>query len=253
MHLVVAWHNRRQRDSFLSEWQLSGDEPWLVLQEDKRREGCARTKNAAIDAARQNGADTVVVLDDDCFPSETCPSVTELLAGHQEALKPQAVPMFLSVANPPSRGTPFHSNSIEMPVAASMGFWQGVGDYDAPSQLVYGPKHPMSFKRQTVYGRYFPLSGMNLAFRLSWLPWCRFIDVPRFDDIWMGWLFQKEAYRQGYCFNLSGPMVRHSRQSNVWSNLRDETRYLEKSETLWREIALSGETEYDALRKLLPV
>jgi hypothetical protein len=94
---------------------------------------------------------------------------------------------------------------------------------------------------------------MNLAFRpKEWAPWCSFINVPRFDDIWMGWLWQKEAYRRMACFNLNGPFVKHSRQSNVWQNLRDETKYLEASETLWRSIALCRSDSYDDLVKLLP-
>jgi hypothetical protein len=95
---------------------------------------------------------------------------------------------------------------------------------------------------------------MNLAFRpKDWLPWCRFIDVARFDDIWMGWLWQREAYRRGYCFNLASPFVRHARQSNVWRNLVQEAVYLEQSETLWRNIALHQVGDYQSLRALLPV
>jgi hypothetical protein len=94
---------------------------------------------------------------------------------------------------------------------------------------------------------------MNIAFKpLDWLPWCRFIDVPRFDDIWMGWLWQKEAYRRGFCFRLDGPMVHHSRQSNVFANLKVEAKHLERNETLWHDIATSPHTEYDDLCKLLP-
>jgi hypothetical protein len=94
---------------------------------------------------------------------------------------------------------------------------------------------------------------MNVAFRpADWQPWCRFIDVARFDDIWMGWLWQREAYRRGCCFNLAGPVIRHSRQSNVWRNLRAEARYLEETETLWREIATHPSDDYDVLHDLLP-
>jgi hypothetical protein len=46
--------------------------------------------------------------------------------------------------------------------------------------------------------------------------------------------------------------VRHSRQSNVWKNLRDEAVHLEANETLWREIARSRAEDYATLRKLLP-
>jgi hypothetical protein len=141
-----------------------------------------------------------------------------------------------------------------MPVAASMGFWSHIGDYDAVSQLALGAKTPMKFNYQTVFARYFPLCGMSLAFKpKDWLPWCKFIEVPRFDDIWMGWLWQKKAYNLGYCFNLEGPTVHHSRQSNVWANLRDEAKYLEENETLWLRIEQCPSCDYDTLRKLLPV
>lgn len=144
---------------------------------------------------------------------------------------------------------------MEMPVAASMGFWTEIGDYCAPRQLTFGATHPMEFRQTTVFARYFPLCGMNFAFRpAGWDPWYYHVEnVGRFDDIWMGWLWQHEAYRRGYCFNLNGPLVRHSRQSNVWKNLRDETLHLEESETLWKQIAVSRADSYEKLSSLLPL
>ena len=171
------------------------------------------------------------------------------------ALEPQPVALFETVTDPASRGTPYAPANLTatLPVAASMGFWTRVGDHCAVRQLAHGPI-PMTFAPRAVYGRWFPLCGMNLAFRPAlWDPWCRFVEVARFDDIWMGWLWQKEAYRRGYCFNLGGPLVQHSRQSNVWVNLRQEVDHLEASETLWRSIALHPSSDYRELRALLPV
>jgi hypothetical protein len=68
----------------------------------------------------------------------------------------------------------------------------------------------------------------------------------------MGWLWQYEAYRRGYCFNLAGPLITHVRQSNVWRNLIDEARYLQQSETLWRDIAFTRDGRYASMLKLLP-
>ena len=260
--IVVAWHNQEQISRFLNEWgvPLTGGLPdWLVLQQDTHREGCAVTKNKGVAKAMERGAEIVVVLDDDCFPDLNQPAVCartlpQLAEEHEEALQPQPFDMVLPVTSPPSRGTPYHERTVKLSVAASMGFWTGVGDYDAPGQLVHGAEHPMDFHRRTIAFRYFSLCGMNLAFRpADWLPWCSFIDVPRFDDIWMGWLWMREAYRRGYCFNLAGPLVRHSRQSNVWRNLVDEAKHLERNETLWRDIATHPAADYASLRKLLPV
>jgi len=163
------------------------------------------------------------------------------------------VTLFEVVTDPPSRGTPYSELTVNLPVAASMGFWTEIGDYCAVRQLAFDGA-PMTFKREPIFWRYFPLCGMNLAFRpADWMPWCRFIDVPRYDDIWMGWLWQRKAYESGYCFNLNGPLVHHSRKSNVWSNLEHEALYLKENETLWREIHEHESSDYDMLRSLLPI
>jgi hypothetical protein len=250
---VVAWHNSEQVDKFCEEWKIKYDCADVVFQHDVNKEGCAVTKNKGVEEAMRRGADVVVVLDDDCFPFGES-DLRGVLRRHCIMLAPARVERFRAVTEPISRGTPYKSRELRMPVAASMGFWVGVGDYDAPAQLVRGAETPMDFKVAAIFGDYFPLCGMNLAFRpREWLPWCKFIDVPRFDDIWMGWLWQREAYRRGYCFSLTGPIVRHSRQSNVWQNLRDEAKHLERNETLWADIATHPSDEYASLRKLLPV
>ncbi len=256
--VVVPWHNPEQLARFLEAWAIDADDPLLLLQQDKSKEGCAKTKNAGIANAIDKGAETVIILDDDCLPEtsgdDPIVDLWSFSEVHAAALESQQVRMFEPVTLPASRGTPYFNRSISMPVAASMSFWTGVGDYDAPGQLIHGAQNPMQFRREAMFGRYFPLCGMALAFNpRKWLPWCQFIDVPRFDDIWQGFLWQKEAYRRGYCFNLAGPLVRHSRQSNVWANLRDEAVHLERNETLWSDIANSLEIEYDKLRALLPV
>jgi hypothetical protein len=252
--VVVPWVAEAQVRSFLAAWNVDDDAvpDYLVLQHDAHRAGCAVTKNRGIAAARERGADVVVVLDDDCYPDGDVCTLRDLISGHEAALAPQRVRMFEVVTDPPSRGTPYGDLTVEMPVAASMGFWTGVGDYCAVRQLATGAP-PMRHRRDPVHGRYFPLCGMNLAFRpADWAPWCTFVDVPRFDDIWMGWLWQREAYRRGHCFNLGGPTVRHARQSNPWRNLVVEARHLEANEALWAAIATSPASDYESLAALLP-
>lgn len=249
--IVVPWHNQNQLACFTDAWGVSTSDPRFVFQQDAEKLGCAVTKNRGINHASKT-AQWVIVLDDDCYPDGDM-TVRNLINGHLESLQPKRMQMYWQVTDPPSRGTPFSERDIEFPVAASMGFWSHVGDYDAPSQLVHGATKEMEFYQEPIFGRHFSLCGMNLAFDPHlWWPWWQFIDVPRFDDIWSGLLLQKEAYRRGYCFSLSGPTVRHSRQSNVWKNLRDEAKYLEANETLWRDIFLSKETSYEELIKLLP-
>jgi hypothetical protein len=249
--VVVPWYRKEQVEEFSAAW---GDCEHVLFVNDVDKAGCGATKNKGVAMASQAGASAVVVLDDDCGPSDEVGTICELIEKHAIALRDQRVQMFMPVTFPRSRGTPYRNTHLTMPVACSMGYWDQVGDYDAPGQLVYGDGHPMTFERVAVHGRYFPLSGMNIAFRPGdWLPWCQFIEVKRFDDIWMGWLWQKKAYLRGHCFNLNGPKVRHRRQSNVWQNLREESQHLEANETIWSRIAQSQFLDYDSLRAILPV
>lgn len=250
--VVVPWHNRNQLDSFLTAWGIESTDDRVRLQQDRDKEGCAKTKNKGIASAISAGAEVIIVLDDDCFPQPD-QTFDAFIYAHEQALKPQSVEMFESVTNPPSRGTPYFNRSITMPVAASMGFWSEVGDYDAPSQLVHGATHPMEFTRKVMFGRYFPLCGMNLAFHASEWPWCQFVDVPRFDDIWQGFLWQKNAYANNKCFNLAGPVVRHSRQSDVWKNLQEEAVNLQRNEKLWQRIHETPIANYEDMRRILEI
>lgn len=233
--IVVPWHKSSQLDLFLQSWGTDLSDERFIFQQDKNKDGCALTKNKGIRLAIDSGAEAVIVLDDDCFP-DGGQTVESLIDGHLDALKPQEVELFQAVTEPPSRGTPYFCRTVTMPVAASMGFWTNIGDYDAPGQLVHGATKPMEFKRKAIWQRYFPLCGMNIAFRASEWPWCQFVNVSRFDDIWQGFLWQRKAYASGQCFSLSGPVVCHSRQSNVWENLKDESKSIERNETIWKAI-----------------
>lgn len=268
--VVVAWHNSEQRDKFLAAWGIKTVPDWLILQQDKNKEGCARTKNKGIEEAIRRGAVIVVIIDDDCYPNQEigvtpylltasdfdAPVLQRFVEAHEDALEPQWVDRFRVITEPRSRGTPYLSENrkILMPTAGSYGYWKEIGDYCGVGQLAYGARTEMKFDQRPIYGDYFSGSGMNFAFRVKdWWPIAQLINVSRFDDIWQSWIWQKIAYSRGYCFNLGGPLVKHSRQSNVWSNLRDEVKYLEENETLWRKIAECPSNEYEQLRRLLPV
>jgi hypothetical protein len=244
--VVVPWHNRTQLDAFIDAWAIEWQDSRVLFQQDANREGCAVTKNKGIARAIREGAEIVIVLDDDCFPEQD-QTIDSFINAHIQSLQPQPVRMFRPVTSPVSRGTPYFNHAVTMPVAASMGFWSHIGDYDAPAQLVRGATQPMTFCQEAVFGQYFPLCGMNLAFRVSEWPWCQFINIPRFDDIWQGFLWQKSAYARGMCFNLAGPIVKHSRQSNVWANLRDEAANLERNETIWKDIHAMPLTHHQAM------
>lgn len=255
--IVVPWHNPKQREEFESKWGLSEENrKIIVFQQDEMREGCAVTKNKGIARAVEMGAQIVIVLDDDCYPAEEgCRGdlISYFVAAHVQALDPiQCELPYANTTTPRSRGTPFNLWKT-MPVAASMGFWSGVPDFDAIGQLTQY-HDAVDYHTNPIYGRYWSMSGMNIAFRPKlWGKFCEFVNVKRYDDIWMGWLWMRHAYERGYCFNLGGPRVWHARQSNVWQNLRDESKWIEQNETLWLKIAMHPTSDYESLRALLPV
>jgi glycosyltransferase involved in cell wall biosynthesis len=253
--VVVPWHNEKQKNEFLEAWQTYPKHPLLLLQQDTDKSGCARTKNLGIANALATGAEVICVLDDDCYPPEPGYKIEEFVEAHVAALKPCKVQMVVPCSDPYPRGLPYESNTITFPVAASMGFWMEHHDLDAITQLVlnrHAQPYEQKFMRSGIFGRMFPFCGMNFAFRREWSDCARLIDVPRWDDIWMGWIWEKVAYDRGACFNLNGPLVRHIRQSNVWKNLEEEIPYLKVNEDLWSTIYQAPRgVSPDELRKLV--
>lgn len=234
--VVVPWHSAKQKETFKFEWGINDNDP-VIFQEDKNGDGCAATKNAGIKKAFDSGAEMICVLDDDCFPEYGGNTIYEFIRGHAKALQPQKVQRVVASTIPNSRGTPYRNGHMEMPVAASMGFWTDYPDFDAITALYLGETAKVEFNRRVIFGPYFPFCGMNFAFHRDWIDEAVLVNAPRWDDIWMGWVWEKIAYEKGFCFNLQGPTVRHSRQSNVWKNLWEEVKYVEQNETLWSRIA----------------
>jgi len=251
--VVVPWHNPKQKNEFLEAWKIGAGDPRLVLQQDTNKSGCARTKNAGIRTALGLGADIVCVLDDDCFPlvPQAENPLDEFIEDHIKALEHQEVQMVVPTIIPHPRGYPYRERTIKMEVAASIGLWQGYPDLDAMTALVLGEQpERVHYLQSRIYGVMFPFCGMNYAFKKEWADSAVHIDVPRFDDIWMGWVWEKVAFDKGCCFNIEGPMVQHVRQSNVWKNLEEETKYMLTNENLWSAIySAKRGTSPEELRK----
>lgn len=247
--VVVPWYNPKQRDDFLTAWGIERSKSgstvlpeYLFLQRDDLQVGCAQTKNAGIARALESGADYVVVLDDDCYPApgplgqnQGGYTLDDFAAAHIAALKPQKIRMVYPTTQPHPRGMPYRNWFIEKPVAASIGLWAKNPDFDAVTSLLIGADALATYYRQP-FRDYFPFSGMNFCFSKEWADCAVLVDIPRFDDIWMGWIWEKVAFGKGYCFNTAGPMVTHARQSNVWKNLDAEVKYLKVNEDIWAAI-----------------
>jgi hypothetical protein len=108
-------------------------------------------------------------------------------------------------------------------------------------------------------GSYFPMSGMNLAFRTSFAPamWFPLMGrgwpFDRFDDIWGGVLAKKVADHLDLAMVSGAPTVHHRRASNVFANLKKEAAGIEANETFWRavdRVRLESQTVLSAYQEL---
>jgi reversibly glycosylated polypeptide/UDP-arabinopyranose mutase len=122
----------------------------------------------------------------------------------------------------------------------SHGVWEGVADWDAPTQLVLGAR-PVTFYRGPIpKGVYYPMCGMNLAFARKLLPWMYFapmgprMGLDRFADIWCGIESKRAIDAHGWAVVSGYATVYHSRASNVWANLQKEAKGLPLNEGFWQ-------------------
>lgn len=192
---------------------------------------------------------TIVTLDDDVTP----PPGTDPIADHLSALSLSVTttPWLNTAGSSPHylRGYPYGGRNAT-PVMLSHGVWEGVPDFDAPTQLLLGEAIPrqLPYHRGVVpTGALFPLCGMNVAVPRAVLPWFYYAPmgpdlaaagvepVQRFADIWLGVSLKRAFDAKGWACFTGASTVRHDRASSVWKNLEQEARGLGLNERWWRE------------------
>ncbi len=138
------------------------------------------------------------------------------------------------------------------------GLWSNIPDLDGLTQKKFPSLRSKPFKKveKVPYGQYFPMSGMNLAFRREMIPAMNFLlmgednkgnawPYDRFDDIWAGIFVKKICDHLGLAISSGGPSILHSRASNVDVNIQKEKSGIPVNEWLWKEvekISLTGST-----------
>jgi hypothetical protein len=215
-----------------------GDSRWII----PRRTDCIRSYGYY--KAFQDRPDMIVTLDDDCYPMDQAGG--SFLDQHWQRLSLQgdSEAWCRSAADIATRGFPYFHSTRQWPVAVNHGMWTGVPDYDAPTQLAQS-RGPVEFRFENKIipvGSYFPMCGMNVAFRPEVVPAFYFLlmgrdyEYDRFGDIWAGILVKKICDHLGYAVSSGEPAVSHQRASNVWANLRKEAPGLEVNEFFWQAV-----------------
>lgn len=175
----------------------------------------------------------IITLDDDEVP------LGDPIQDHIDALNMNVPISWMStVVDDYTRGFPYGIRD-EAEVVLSHGVWEGVADWDAPTQLVRGSHYPVEFYRGPIpKGVYYPMCSMNLAFKRKMLPyifhapWA--LDVKRFDDIFAGINSKNKIDEHGWAAVTGYARVKHERASNVFTNLQNEALGIELNETYWQ-------------------
>lgn len=186
--------------------------------------------------------DVIVTLDDDVAPWGGNDPIQE----HLDALAKKVPVSWFSTASEYMRGFPYGVRG-EADVWVSHGVWEGVRDYDAPTQLVRGNPPAGFYQGPIPKGCLTPVCGMNLAWRVEAAPYVYFAPmgekhgVHRFGDIWMGVYLKRALDSRGKAVVTGYSTVHHTRASNVFANLRQEAEGIAWNEHWWEgEIGLGA-------------
>lgn len=194
-------------------------------------------------AKRDYHADYILTLDDDVEPHG------DTIQDHLNALQMTFPRHWMSTASEYVRGVPYKARE-EMECVVSHGVWEGVKDWDAPTQLIKGNPDVTFYKGNIPHGVYFPFCGMNVMFKIKVLPFMYYapmghrVGLDRFGDIWCGITMKQELDKLNLAVATGYATVWHNRASNVWKNLQKEAIGLEYNEMVWdNSIYESGSDE----------
>lgn len=178
--------------------------------------------------------EVVCSFDDDTLPYE------DTIGDHLEVLSKRVPVSWLSTADEYMRGFPYGIRD-EAEVVLSHGVWEGIYDYDAPTQLVKGNVDTFFYRGPIPKGIFYPMCGMNIAFKRKLLPYMYFapmghkVGLDRFADIWAGIESKRVIDEKGWAVVQGYSTVYHNKASNVFTNLVKEAKGLGLNEKFWKD------------------
>jgi len=177
--------------------------------------------------------DIIMTLDDDVRPCG------DTIQDHLNALDKKVPVSWLATASEYMRGFPYGIRE-EAEVVLSHGVWEGVKDYDAPTQLVKGNPEASFYQGVIPKGIYYSMCGMNIAFKRKLLPYMYFapmgyrVGLDRFADIWAGITSKRIIDKRGWAVVTGYAKVKHEKASNVYRNLVKEALGIDLNEGFWQ-------------------
>lgn len=227
-----------------------GDDAWIISR------GSSAVRNFGFIKAWKDGADVIITLDDDCYPIAQYPSFVQ---SHVQRLfgVTTSDSWHPVIHNIPTRGMP---NSAFDEVGLSVGGWLGIPDISAAVQLDW-KRYEKLWNNSTddfqcgviPTGKYYAMSGMNLAFTRDLIPLMYFaptgsaFEYDRFEDIWCGIIQKKICDHLHIATYFGYPFVLHNRASDPVKNLELEKKGNNLNETFWQMIDNITLTGYSPL------
>jgi hypothetical protein len=143
-----------------------------------------------------------------------------------------------------------HNSLGTLPIMLNMGVWATIPDRDAVHELtnwtpegyyqVWKPqKNVYRHTRVMSPHQYWPMCGMNVAFRREIAPLMYFPRMGegspfrRFDDIWCGVIAQKCLRHLGLSCSVGRPIISHTKASRPMDNLVGESPGIRANEKFW--------------------
>lgn len=254
---ILAWHDLFTKHNVKFYPVIDGDDPHVIFDckayylKEIMGHGYADlifnkndgVRNLGFALAYQHGADVIISLDDDVRPIKD----TDPIQDHLDVLNTKVPVSWMNTAigGIYMRGVPYGVRD-EAQVVLSHGTWEGVADFDASTQLVFGTPPINTHMMPIPKGVLFPMCIMNVAFKREMTPFMyqapMFGDVNRFADIWSGIEAKKEIDARGWAAVTGYSVIRHDRASNPFANLVKEARGVGMNEKY-------GEGEYFEMYK----
>jgi hypothetical protein len=199
--------------------------------------------------AYKMGADVIITLDDDCYPTSD-----SFVEGHLSNLSfklPDSwVNTYPSSKWMYTRGFPY-SGRNKYKTFLSHGIWSGALDLDGITEtklptLLKEKKYP-SIRHIIPFGNYYSMCSMNLAFKrevvpilffpmMGMMPNGKSWPYDRFDDIWAG-IFSKKIMDHLEMGVVNGsPIVEHRKASKPKTNLLKESTGMKINEIIWKKV-----------------
>jgi Reversibly glycosylated polypeptide len=210
-------------------------------------------KNAGIRSygfwkAYQKGADIIITLDDDCYPTGE-----NFVKTHVENLTLKAPTRWFPTLPHPqymyTRGIPYTVRD-QYPAVISHGLWSNKIDLDGMTEVAHPNVNLSAYPPLRMFipaGVYFPMCSMNLAFTRGAVPFMYFPPMgfdpqgkawgyDRFDDIWAGIFAKKICDHLGFAIVNGSPFVEHKKVSDPHINVMKEKTGIVINEHLWEAV-----------------